>query len=161
MGERDFGSRERVLVSLFHIELGRLIGRSLASAVLGPTSDLSPRLHETLRCLLEGDSEKQVAMRMGLSHATVHQSVTMLYRRFDVHSRAELLARVLRRRVIPRGDSPRSEVGRAESSGSSGRSRAGSLQASGFLWETRRLNTYAINSARLRTPKRRYSVVTY
>ena len=52
---------------------------------------------------MEGDSEKQVAMRMGLSRTTVHQYVTMLYRRFDVQSRAELLARVLRRRGIRHG----------------------------------------------------------
>jgi DNA-binding CsgD family transcriptional regulator len=53
--------------------------------------------------LLEGDSEKQVALRMGLSPTTVHQYVTMLYRRFGVQSRAELLARVLRRRVKRQG----------------------------------------------------------
>ena len=47
---------------------------------------------------MEGDSEKQVAMRMGLSRTTVHQYVTMLYRQFGAHSRAELLVRVLRRR---------------------------------------------------------------
>jgi DNA-binding CsgD family transcriptional regulator len=56
--------------------------------------------------LREGDSEKLVAMRMGLSHATVHQYITMLYRRFDVHSRGELMARVLRRRVVPSGERP-------------------------------------------------------
>jgi predicted transcriptional regulator len=48
--------------------------------------------------LLEGDTEKQVAARLGLSHATVHQYITMLYRRFGVQSRAALMSHVLKRR---------------------------------------------------------------
>jgi DNA-binding CsgD family transcriptional regulator len=69
---------------------------------------LSPRLHQTLARLLEGDSEKQAAARLGLSPATVHEYVTALYRRFGVQSRAELLVLVLRRIPRPledRGDS--------------------------------------------------------
>jgi DNA-binding CsgD family transcriptional regulator len=54
-------------------------------------------LRQTLACLAEGDSEKQIAGRLGLSPATVHQYVTMLYRRFQVRSRAQLLAHVMRR----------------------------------------------------------------
>jgi len=50
---------------------------------------------------LEGDSEKQVAARLGLSRQTVHQYVTMLYRHFGVFSRAQLLAHILRRRMGP------------------------------------------------------------
>lgn len=98
LGDRDFSERECALVSFFHVELGRLIGRSLASEFRREDDGLSPRLRETLRYLLEGDSEKQVAVRMGISQATVHQYVTMLHRRFDAHSRAELLVRVLRGR---------------------------------------------------------------
>jgi DNA-binding CsgD family transcriptional regulator len=56
-------------------------------------------LRQTLDCLLEGDSEKQVAVRLGLSRLTVHQYVTSLYRHFGVSSRAELLARFIRNRV--------------------------------------------------------------
>jgi DNA-binding CsgD family transcriptional regulator len=96
--DRDFSDRECALASLFHVELGRLIGRSLTSAIDGPSKSLSPRLRQTLACLLEGDSEKQVALRMGISRTTVHQYVTELYRLHDVHSRAELLARMLRQR---------------------------------------------------------------
>jgi DNA-binding NarL/FixJ family response regulator len=58
---------------------------------------LSPRLRQTLICLLRGDSEKQVASRLGLSHATAHQYVTALYRHFGVRSRGQLLAHALRR----------------------------------------------------------------
>jgi len=63
-----------------------------------PSPDkLSPRLRQTLACLLEGDSEKQVAARLSLSRATTHQYVTALYRHFRVQSRAQLLANAFKR----------------------------------------------------------------
>jgi DNA-binding NarL/FixJ family response regulator len=71
-------------------------------SVTDPRPDvLPPRLRQTLHCLLEGDSEKQVAARLGLSQATTHQYVTALYRRFGVHSRAELMAYAMRRLPQP------------------------------------------------------------
>jgi DNA-binding CsgD family transcriptional regulator len=97
IGERDFSSREQRLLNFFHGELGRLIGRSLVSAVEPGPRQLPRRLRQTLACLLEGDSEKQVAARLGLSPNTVHQYVTALYRRVGVQSRAELLAHALKR----------------------------------------------------------------
>ena len=60
---------------------------------------LSPRLRQTLACLLDGDSEKQVAWRLDLSPTTVHQYVAALYRHFDVRSRAQLLAFMARRSI--------------------------------------------------------------
>jgi DNA-binding CsgD family transcriptional regulator len=97
-GEPNFSERHRRLLHLVHAELGRLIGPVLVSAgdPYSPTR-LPPRVRETLSCLLEGDGEKQAAARMGLSRATVHQYVKALYRHYRVESRAELLARVLRR----------------------------------------------------------------
>jgi DNA-binding NarL/FixJ family response regulator len=94
LGDRDFTGRETRLLHLFHSELGRLIGGPLVADTEPSIANLSPRLRQTLACLLEGDSEKQVAARLGLSHATVHQYVTVLYRRFAVRSRAELLVHV-------------------------------------------------------------------
>ena len=96
-GERDFSPREHRLLGFFHEELGRLIGRSLVSALEPSPDKLSPRLRQTLACLLDGDSEKQLAARLELSHATIHQYVTALYRHFGVRSRAQLLALVIRR----------------------------------------------------------------
>jgi len=96
-GEADFSAREQSLFHFFHGELGRLIGGALASAAEPAPDSLSPRLRQTLRCLVEGDSEKQIAARLGLSQATVHQYVKMLYGRFGVRSRAQLLAHVLKR----------------------------------------------------------------
>jgi DNA-binding CsgD family transcriptional regulator len=96
-GERDFSPREQRLLNFFHAELGPLIGRSLVSSLEPNLENLSPRLRQTLACLLDGDSEKQVAARLGLSQATTHQYVTALYRRFKVGSRAQLLVHVLKR----------------------------------------------------------------
>ena len=109
-GDRDFSPREQHLLHFFHGELSRLIGRSLVSAAEPGPEKLSPRLRQTLACLLDGDGEKQVAARLRLSHATTHQYVTALYRRFGVQSRAQLLAHVMKRngsgpwRKFPGGD---------------------------------------------------------
>jgi len=54
-------------------------------------------LRQTLACLLDGDSEKQLAARLGLSHATIHQYVTTIYRHFGVGSRGQLLALMIKR----------------------------------------------------------------
>ena len=51
-----------------------------------------------LTLLLEGESEKMIAARLGLSPLTVHQYITELYRRYGVASRAELLAHFIPRR---------------------------------------------------------------
>ena len=96
-GDREFSAREQRLFRFFNAEIGRLLGGPLASATEPGPDTLSPRLRQTLLCLVEGDSEKQIGSRLGLSVATVHQYVTLLYRRFGVHSRAQLLAHVLRR----------------------------------------------------------------
>jgi DNA-binding CsgD family transcriptional regulator len=97
LGEKRHGERERRLVHLFHHELSRHIGRALALEHGGAVALLPRRLRQTLDCLLEGDSEKQVAARLGLSRHTVHEYVKALYRRLGVASRAELMVQYLRR----------------------------------------------------------------
>ena len=99
--DRDYSPREQRLLSFFHEELGPLVGRALVSIAEASPDDLSPRLRQTLACLLEGDSEKQVAGRLGLSLPTTHQYVTALYKRFGVRSRAQLMAHALRRCARP------------------------------------------------------------
>jgi DNA-binding CsgD family transcriptional regulator len=94
---RDFSGREQRLLHFFHGELGPLVGRVLVSVTEPRPDDLSPRLRQTLHCLLEGDSEKQVAARLELSQSTIHEYVTALYRHFRVHSRPELMAHAMKR----------------------------------------------------------------
>ena len=55
--------------------------------------DLAPRVRQTLERLLAGDSEKQIAVWMGVSPHTVHCYVKALYRSYEVSSRGELLSR--------------------------------------------------------------------
>jgi len=57
---------------------------------------LSPRMRQTLRCLLGGDQEKEIARRLQLSQNTVHVYVKALYRQYNVSCRGELLSKFLR-----------------------------------------------------------------
>jgi len=76
--------------------LCKLLGSQLGSSNhLGPGAGLPPRLHQTLGRLLAGDSEKQIAARLGVSPHTIHVYVKNLYKRYKVNSRGELLAHFL------------------------------------------------------------------
>jgi len=59
------------------------------------TVGLSARMKDTLQHLLAGDSEKEVATKLKLSPHTVHIHVKNLYKRLNVCSRAELMAKCL------------------------------------------------------------------
>ena len=96
LGERKFSRRDKAFLSALHQELAPMVGRQLAAAHEPSAMQLSPRLRQVLDCLLEGDSEKQVASRLGLSAQTVNQYVKAVYRHFRVNSRAELMSRWIR-----------------------------------------------------------------
>ena len=51
------------------------------------------RLQQTLKSLLSGASEKQIALALELSPHTVHVYVKQIYKHYNVSSRGELLAR--------------------------------------------------------------------
>jgi DNA-binding CsgD family transcriptional regulator len=53
---------------------------------------LQPRLRKVMQHLLDGDGEKQVAAKLGLSRHTVHEYVKMIYQQLGVSSRSELLS---------------------------------------------------------------------
>jgi len=86
--------RKRRLIA----DLCRMLG-SAYGAPAQPAAGvaLSPRLRQTLQCLLAGDSEKQIAAKLEVSRHTVHVYVKGLYRRFGASSRAELLAKWVRK----------------------------------------------------------------
>jgi DNA-binding CsgD family transcriptional regulator len=94
---RDFGRRARVLVRETHTLLAPLVGGPLARFTEPSPSDLSPRVREVLKCLLEGDGDKQVAARLGISPHTVNVHTKAIFLHFGVRGRAELLARWIRR----------------------------------------------------------------
>lgn len=97
----DSDQRKRRMVA----DLCRFLGAQLTGNTHRPdkavdrlaeaAARLSPRVQQTLSRLLAGDSEKQIASRLGLSPNTVHVYVKTLYRHFNVSSRGELMARLL------------------------------------------------------------------
>ena len=86
-----FEKRDEQLIDLFYTELSWLYQRILTLPCDTSTA-LSPRLYVTLQRLMAGDSEKQVAYHLGLSHHTIHGYVKAIYRHFGVSSRGELFA---------------------------------------------------------------------
>jgi len=91
IGERPFSERERRLVEFIHREIHDLLGTHLSLQKDGLLAQLTPRQRDVLDGLMMGDSEKQIAARLGLSKHTVHDYISSLYERFDLHSRAELI----------------------------------------------------------------------
>ena len=142
-GDEPFTRAEHRLVRLFHVELARLWKRDVLRRVKEPTTDLPPRLAQTLDELLVGSSEKQIARKLELSRHTIHNYVKALHQRFEVSSRGELLAKAgqvradagprLSLTLPPRASRPKRKGngngGRTDkaagSAGAGGRSRAG------------------------------------
>jgi DNA-binding CsgD family transcriptional regulator len=97
IGERQFGERERKLLDIAQAEIGRLIGGALAGPDEPSESRLPPRVRQTLHCLLEGDTDQQIALRLRISKATVSEYATRVFRHYRVSSRSQLLAHFLKR----------------------------------------------------------------
>lgn len=97
VGELDYAPRVRTVVAELHRAVAPLVGGPLARLEEPSPAALSPLARRVLRCLLEGDSDKQAAARLGLTRHTVNQYAKVIHRHFGVHSRAELLARWVRR----------------------------------------------------------------
>jgi DNA-binding CsgD family transcriptional regulator len=96
-GESSFDEREAALLGWAHQETARLVGGALAGWADPSPSALAPRPRQVLHCLLEGDSDKQIAARLQLSPHTVNQYTKQIYRHFHVSGRTELLSRWIRR----------------------------------------------------------------
>jgi DNA-binding CsgD family transcriptional regulator len=59
---------------------------------------LTPAQRRVFTYLVDGIVEKRIAALLGLSRHTVHNHVRAIYRAFEVQSRPELLARLVRDR---------------------------------------------------------------
>lgn len=103
-GDRSFMERERLIVQVLHHHLGPLLAADRAMA-WSSDDGLSPRLRQTLACLLHGQSMKQAARSLGVSYHTVHSYVKALHEHFGVNSRGELLAKCFGGERAP-GSSP-------------------------------------------------------
>jgi DNA-binding CsgD family transcriptional regulator len=89
-GDRPFGDRDRLLVSLLTEELAH--DWSIAAQAAAPA--LNRRLRQVLDHLAAGSSEKEIASALSISTHTVHDYTKALHRTFRVHSRTELLAKI-------------------------------------------------------------------
>jgi DNA-binding NarL/FixJ family response regulator len=61
---------------------------------------LTPRELDVLRCLVQGKSYKAVARALDVSIDTVRSHIRSVYRKLQVHSVAEAVARALRDRIV-------------------------------------------------------------
>jgi DNA-binding CsgD family transcriptional regulator len=63
----------------------------LSHGLLVASAPLTPGERRVLHVLLTDASEKEAAARLGITHATAHQYVVSIYRKFGVRSRAALM----------------------------------------------------------------------
>jgi DNA-binding CsgD family transcriptional regulator len=89
-GAAAIGRREVVCTGLVHQDLARRWQKLLVKSAAVERS-LPPRLAELLQHLRGLESEKQIALQMGISPHTVHNHVRRLYSKFNVTSRSELM----------------------------------------------------------------------
>jgi len=99
-GDGPYPLRALRLVRVFPRELAGLLGRHLSMTTPDVELGRLPgQLRQVLVCLLQGDAEKEIACRLGISRHTVNRHVQRLYRRLGVHSRGELTFRC--RDILP------------------------------------------------------------
>ena len=91
LDEKPFAVRQRRLVHLVHQETARLWWRPDTP---DPAADLPPRMRQIVEGFRAGEVEKQVAFRLGLAPATLHDYVKQLYRRVGVSNRFDLLSKL-------------------------------------------------------------------
>ena len=59
--------------------------------VLSEMASLSPRQTDILKCIMQGDSDKQIAEELGISVPTVRTHIERLFHKFELNDRVELL----------------------------------------------------------------------
>lgn len=99
-GEPNFTRRDRNRLHLFNLELHRLIREGKLKPHRKQQPKLSRRQQQMLDRLLVGDRVKEAVVHMGISRRTAEDYVKDLYRLYDVHSRAELMARFVRKSPV-------------------------------------------------------------
>jgi DNA-binding CsgD family transcriptional regulator len=97
LGDANFSDRDKSIAQEAQRLIAPLVGGPLMNFSEPSPAELTPRVRQVLRCLLEGDGDKQIAARLELSTYTVNQYTKLIYRHFNVRSRAELLALWIRR----------------------------------------------------------------
>ena len=97
---------ERILDAIREVRRGGApMSRAIARRVVGSfrrpeSSPLSARETEVLAHLCEGRSYRDVAKELFVSEETVHFHIKNIYRKLEVHSKSEAVARALRERLV-------------------------------------------------------------
>src|SRR4051812_13519346 len=81
-GRPDFTARDKAVVRAAHELVAPLVGGPLAGFGDPSPGDLPPRARQVLRCLLEGEGDKQAAARLGVTRHTVNQYAKVIFRHF-------------------------------------------------------------------------------
>lgn len=105
IGCKQFGELEVEIVKLLHSEVAKQIGRGLSGYDDPQPKLLPPRVRQVLRCILEGDGDKQIAYRLNISPFTVNQYTKQIYKHCSVSGRTELMSRWIKRGWSIRPDS--------------------------------------------------------
>jgi len=91
--EKPFTVRERRIMQLFNAEL-LLLYREGCFDPSAPM--LTPRQQQMLNELMSGDTVRNIASRMGISVRTAEEYVQTIYRKYQVRTRSQLMARLHR-----------------------------------------------------------------
>ncbi len=94
-GRPLFNEREARIVHIVLSEIPALHEAISPAELNDGVAGLPPRLRQTLNCMLQGYARKEIASQLSLSIHTVGEYIAELYKRFGVHSHAELVRRFL------------------------------------------------------------------
>ncbi len=97
-------------LSLALIEREELIRHELSQLPalfnIEATKKLTPRERDVLQGLIRGESEAEMAHRLGIEPATIHTHLQRLYSRLNVHSAQEAILRSFELRLVDWLDLP-------------------------------------------------------
>ena len=91
-GDPPFTEREKAIVHLLHAHAPQVYAAP-RRATEPKLERLAPRLQPVLRYLMQGNSDKEIAVKLQLSRHTIHRYAQAIFAELGVHSRSELLAR--------------------------------------------------------------------
>jgi DNA-binding NarL/FixJ family response regulator len=100
-------SPEATRAAVVSVHLGDQVLCSEATRwVLGedPSAHLTPRESDVLRLMAQGADNAEIARRLQLGQKTVRNYVSRLYRKFDLHNRAQLAAYLADTNAAPRAN---------------------------------------------------------
>jgi DNA-binding CsgD family transcriptional regulator len=96
-GEVDFSfaDSESIANDSSKQETGSLEAGAHSSRLKRAIMNISPAERRVLQAVRKGFSEREIAARLNLSPHTVHNHIRSIFSAFEVHSRTELLAKLL------------------------------------------------------------------